>query len=456
MDHTIETGNRQTSVNGDIPNLFRRFNADTSRGNYELYCREFSYCTIFGNLRTGNTHTILKLLDIKRLPNIMFLIQIDNSSGVYSQYPEFSFYPYKSSIVQALQIRLKKHKVESVVSRFLGYWTIGAYLFIEGKSIKDDETRLRVTALASDLSEYVSEKTGESISIGISDFCDSHAQFPRAYSECKTALSYVFFSGRQSISLFDCGKQTPGMTRKDLTRVFFANFIALLDKYDSSACDAVAYEMVDRFRKAEIPPLTTKLLVARMFGRITDYFTDAGVDQDSLACISQESFAELLECGFLDELTGIVVRFCDKISILHSSSRQSPDERFRRHVNDCIERNSSDCLFGLSAIASLSNYSPSYFSRLFTRMYGIPFSRYLAIYRIERAKRLLLHESMTLHEVSRKAGFCSTSYFCSVFRKVTGKSPRQYASETSAEMNEADAQEVYVQENKDTISNGVI
>jgi len=439
-EYTIETGNRKTSVNGDIPNLFRRFNSETNRGNYELYCREFSYCTIFGNLRTRNTHTILKLLDIKRLPNLMFLIQIDDHRDAYSPYPALSFYSYKSSIVQALQARLKKHKIESVVSRFLGYCTIGAYLYIEGKSIKDDETRLRILALASDLSDYVLEKTGDSISIGISDFCDSHAQFPRAYSECKTALSFVFYGGRRSIILFDSGKQAPGMTRHDLTRIYFTNFITLIDKCDTPSYVAVAADMVNRFRKAEISPLTVKLLITRMFGRITDFFTDAGVDPDSLAYISQESFVELLECGFIDELSGIVARFCDKIGKLHSSSRQSPDERFRRHVNDCIERHSSDCMFGLSSIASLSNYSPSYFSRLFTRTYGMPFSRYLAIYRIERAKRLMLNESMTLHEVSRKAGFCSTSYFCSVFRKVTGKSPRQYASEAQVDDDGAAAQ----------------
>jgi len=49
---------------------------------------------------------------------------------------------------------------------------------------------------------------------------------------------------------------------------------------------------------------------------------------------------------------------------------------------------------------------------------------------IERAKKLLLQESMSLHEVARKVGFCSTSYFCSVFKKKTNKSPRQYAAET--------------------------
>jgi AraC-like DNA-binding protein len=418
----------------DIPNLFRRFNAETNSGNYELLSREFAYSIIFGNLRTSNLQTILRVLEIDRLPNIMFLIQMDDHHKIYASYPEFSYYPYKAGVVHALQARLGKHKIENVISRFLGHWTIAAFLNIEGKSITDEDTRNRVTALAQDLIGYVEEKTSESISIGISDFCVSHAQFPRAYSECKTALSFTFYTGKQSVEVFDRHKPQPGITKTDLTRVFFTHITGLLDKCDASSCRAVADEMVNRFRSANVTHITARLLVARLFGRIADYYTESGLDQGELSLIAQDSVIEILDCGFMDEITDIVVGFCERIGKLNSGSRQSPEERFRRHVNDCIERHSSDCLFGLGAVAAMCNYSPSYFSRLFSRVYGIPFSQYLASYRVDRAKKLLMQESMTLHEVARKAGFCSTSYFCSVFKKKTGKSPRQYAVGVGSEI----------------------
>ncbi|MCL2060738.1 MAG: helix-turn-helix transcriptional regulator [Oscillospiraceae bacterium] len=411
----------------DIPNLFRRFNAETNSGNYELYGREFAYSIIFGNLRTANLQTILRVLEISRLPNIMFLIQMDNHHKMYASYPEFSYYPYKAGVVHALQARLKKKKIENVISRFLGHWTIAAFLHLDGKSIADEETKSRVAALASDLISYVDEKTNESISIGISDFCVSHAQFPRAYSECKTALSFSFLTGKQSVEIFDRHKQLPAITKTDLTRVYFTHLTAMLDKCDADACRAIAEEMVDRFRSANVAHITARLLIARLFGRIADYYTESGLEQGELSLIAQDSVIELLDCGFLGEMSEIIIGFCERISKLNSGSRQSPEERFRRHVNDCIERHSSDCLFGLGAIAAMCNYSPSYFSRLFSRVYGIPFSQYLAGYRVDRSKKLLMQESMTLHEVARKAGFCSTSYFCSVFKKKTGKSPRQYA-----------------------------
>ena len=412
----------------DIPNLFRRFNAETDSGNFELYGREFAYSIIFGNLRTSNLQAILNALEITRLPNIMFLIQMDNHHKIYASYPEFSYYPYKAGVVHALQSRLNKLKIENVVSRFLGHWTIAAFLYLDGKSIADEETSIRVAAIASDLVKYVGEKTDESISIGVSDFCVSHAQFPRAYSECKTALSFTFLTGKQSVELFDRHKAQPTITKTDLTRVIFTNLTALLDKYDIDGCRAVAVDMVNRFRNANVAHITARLLVARLFGRIADYYTESGLDQGELSLIAQDSVIEILDCGFISEIADITIGFCERIGKLNSGSRQSPEERFRRHVNDCIERHCADCLFGLGSIAAMSNYSPSYFSRLFSRVYGLPFSQYLAGFRVDRAKKLLAQESMTLHEVARKSGFCSTSYFCSVFKKKTGKSPRQYAA----------------------------
>ena len=244
MDNNNDKSILLSKAADDIPNLFRRFNADTYRGNYELYCQEFAYSLIFGNLRAANIQAIMAMLGISVMPNIMLLAQMDSFHKLYPAYPDFSNYPNKCSIVQSIQSRLKKLGIEGVVSRFLGHHTIGIFIFIDSAPAMDS-----VSAVASDLIGYVYENTHESISIGVSDFCASHAQFPRAYSECKTALSFAFYNGRRSCEIYDRHKPMPGITKIDLTRVFFTQLVALLDKCDAAGCVAVSYDMVDRFRK---------------------------------------------------------------------------------------------------------------------------------------------------------------------------------------------------------------
>ena len=402
-----------------------------------MYCREFAYSIIFGNLRTGNLPAILQAVEIERAPNIMFLIQIDDHHSFYTPYPEFTYFPYRSNIVAALQAKLKELNIDGVVSRFLGHETIGAFLHIEGKSLSDDDSKAFVNSVAAGLIEYVYVKTGENISIGISDFCSSIAQFPRAYSECKSALSYAFYAGRRSIEIYDRQKPQPKLAKQDFSHMFFTRYISYIDNNDIEACRATAGDMVDCIAKANVSPMTSRLLIAAFVGRVADYYISVGHDVDVLIVNAQDSIVDLFNSNFMEDFPEIMTNFCEKLSKLQGGFRQSPDDRFRKHIDDCLERHSSDCLFDFSVIASMSNYSPSYFSRLFTRIYGIPFSQYLAEYRVDRAKKLLMNESLTLQEISQKAGFSSTSYFCSVFKKKTGKSPRQYAAEEMAQFDDS-------------------
>jgi hypothetical protein len=132
----------------DIPNLFRRFNADRNKGNYEIHCLEFSYNMISGNIKMANMRMIMKLIGITQMPNIMFLIQLDDYSETYRPNPDFSSYPCKVSIVQNLQTYLERKSIQGVVARFIGFDSIALYLYAEGKALSEAEARGRVGALA--------------------------------------------------------------------------------------------------------------------------------------------------------------------------------------------------------------------------------------------------------------------------------------------------------------------
>ena len=48
--------------------------------------------------------------------------------------------------------------------------------------------------------------------------------------------------------------------------------------------------------------------------------------------------------------------------------------------------------------------------------------------KIEEAKRLLDMRSDSIGNISSRLGYSSQSYFCTVFRQVTGMTPGQYRS----------------------------
>ena len=69
--------------------------------------------------------------------------------------------------------------------------------------------------------------------------------------------------------------------------------------------------------------------------------------------------------------------------------------------------------------------SSSYFGQLFKKATGIGYAEYLTNLRIERAKELLL-QKISIRDIATQVGFRDVKYFSEVFRKKTGKMPRDY------------------------------
>ena len=71
--------------------------------------------------------------------------------------------------------------------------------------------------------------------------------------------------------------------------------------------------------------------------------------------------------------------------------------------------------------------SYSYFSRSFKRITGVTFKSYLNRTRIAKAEQLLLERGGSVSEVAAACGYNNVSYFISVYRTLTGKTPGKAA-----------------------------
>lgn len=101
-------------------------------------------------------------------------------------------------------------------------------------------------------------------------------------------------------------------------------------------------------------------------------------------------------------------------------------------IQNYIQRHLSENL-NLTVIANYVNYNESHISRLFKRCTGSNLSEYINSCRIEYAKTLLTQTNDTIQVISQKAGFHTSQYFSSSFRRVTGLPPNEYRNRKRTE-----------------------
>lgn len=96
-----------------------------------------------------------------------------------------------------------------------------------------------------------------------------------------------------------------------------------------------------------------------------------------------------------------------------------------RSVFDFVEKNFASPITLEDAAATLG-LNPSYFCRIFRTVTGLTFTEYLSSVRIARSKQLLQTTSESITDISMDVGFASVNYFNRIFKKTVNCTPTVY------------------------------
>ncbi len=80
----------------------------------------------------------------------------------------------------------------------------------------------------------------------------------------------------------------------------------------------------------------------------------------------------------------------------------------------------------VAAIAKACGMSKSRFAHLFKQTLGTSPMRYLQARRIEEAGKLLISRDTTVGDAACRSGFADQMYFSKVFKRITGRTPREF------------------------------
>lgn len=165
-----------------------------------------------------------------------------------------------------------------------------------------------------------------------------------------------------------------------------------------------------------------KLAVVELFVIVKRSMTDLGVDFDQLRVKTIPTIQDMVSldqlCIYAGEVRNLLLSAAEmrqdnqNIGLVHKIKRYMAD-------HDPAE-------LSLDSLAEELKLSPQYVSRVFKDAFGKNFKDYLTDCRIDAAKKLLRSGNQSISDIALEVGYKDPNYFCRIFKKVTGTTPKEF------------------------------
>lgn len=110
----------------------------------------------------------------------------------------------------------------------------------------------------------------------------------------------------------------------------------------------------------------------------------------------------------------------------HAQLKRSDKSKYVMEALNYINAHYSDPELGVCEIAQTIGLSDSHLSHVFKKETDYTVNAYITRYRISAAMKLLNDCRYKVYEVAEMVGYKDTTYFSTIFKKVTGLNPSEY------------------------------
>jgi len=255
------------------------------------------------------------------------------------------------------------------------------------------------------------------VTVAISSIRDGYQDVGTLFEECSEAMHGKFYAGRGSYLRFD-RERNENRFERYVQPVFHEAIEQFLRLFGEEYRKEFGLDLSELRTNVSIDAVKRAYLVLLQFP-----LTILKVIRQDLFLLQGSYAQRILGCETLRDISELFSQFLWEISEVIGKKAA-----FSREMQLSLQyiRENYQHEIALKQVAAFVNLSSSYLSTVFKNEMNINFVDYLAQYRIEKSKEMLLGSDMKLYEISDKVGFRDVSYFCRIFKKITGYRPNEF------------------------------
>lgn len=373
--------------------------------------------------RANQIQSILDIMHMKISPQIIMTILCDDFWQICEKLDNRKRYNIKRSILNITRKAIDQ-EIKAISTTLIGTDKIVVILDCENE--KKDLAEAYAVKCANYIRSSILEKTGYSVSIGLSRYCPNKNYLWKAYEESFQALKQVFFYGKNSVLLYSAEhnlflQKHPKNNEMILHRKIITNIFS----GDNILIDNVINEIISALKVEENKEMEVKSRIVIIIAKITQYFENIKLDSSFILERQAKLIVSIFQATSLKDVQDLVRKYVLDISKIINVAKSNNSKISMNMALSFIKEYYYEDL-KLKEISDMVGYSTSYFSRTFSDAFGSTFIKTVVNMRINNAKLFLRDSNLTINDISEKVGFKNSSYFSAAFKKEIGLSPTQY------------------------------
>lgn len=175
--------------------------------------------------------------------------------------------------------------------------------------------------------------------------------------------------------------------------------------------------------------ISDHFLLSNLYTSFTSEYIFAGArgsEVNHILNIYERMLREFSEkqIGYRDIMRGYVIELLVIICRLHlnvDSGKTQKMLQLLEHLNVHYKES-----IAAEELASAAGFSTSHFRRIFKSLTGKTVGGYVQALRVQEACKLLKNTDMNVEQVARSVGYSDLKHFYTVFKRITGKLPKDF------------------------------
>lgn len=272
------------------------------------------------------------------------------------------------------------------------------------------------------IQDKVQEVMKLEISIGVGTYVRSPEELHLSYASAKAALGYRYLLGSGMILDMETERGEEISIYEDL-REIAGN--AKAGKSDDLIASMEKVRI--RIRSALVGKSRACMYLQQIVRTLAEVQESMLPDDGKGRQQGEDILNRLIAERTFDRAFDVVKEYAVGVAEKLGEQNATSGSRQARMALDYIGRNYSDPDLSLNSVCSYIGISTSHFSTIFKEETGSTFMEVLTGMRMEKAKELLENTTLKNYEIAERVGFSDPHYFGIAFKKMTGRTPTEYA-----------------------------